>query len=110
MGVTYNPGEGYTLMENGEMRAVPNPLGVTSVCVVMINNRHDDPKPYVFTDPGRAVEFAKKTAREMASHGAAGQCEVDERPVAGFLYHATFCAEGDDLWVVERRVDDPEDD
>ena len=87
----------------------------------MVNDRHLDPEPYVFTTPEAAIGFARSEAERIAArHGNEGYCVVQEEPVDGWLYHATFCVEGehnrqasgrpvaDNVWVIEKRIDQPD--
>lgn len=74
------------------------------VYVAMINDRHTGPTPYVFSTPGAAIRCAKEYAEATAARHVG--CEVEEEPIDGWLYHATFCVEGDTVWVLERVVDE----
>jgi len=75
-----------------------------SVYVAMINDRHCDPEPYVFSTAEAAIGYARSTAMEYArSHG-----DFEEHispPPGGWLYYATYSVEGDSVWVVEKEVD-----
>ncbi len=73
--------------------------------VVMVNDRHTDPEPNVFSDPSAAVEYARATAKASARRDE----DFEETPVAGWLYHATYSVEGDSVWVVEKELDAPDD-
>jgi len=77
---------------------------MSSVFVVMVDDRHDDPEPHLFSTETAALEFAREEVAHLARHGA----EVEEVDVDGWLYHAGVGDEGDSVWVVEKRVDDPE--
>ena len=70
--------------------------------VVMINDRHTEPTAYVYSTP----ELAIAAAREYAEAAVHGSCTVDEQvPPDGWLYHAVYCVEGDDVWVVPATLD-----
>ena len=69
-----------------------------SVYVAMINDRHTDPTPYVFSTPAAAIECARGYAEEAAARH--GGCQVEEESVADWLYYARFCTEGDDVWLL----------
>ena len=69
---------------------------------VMINDRHTEPTVYVYS----TRELAIAAAREYAEAAVHGSCTVDEQvPPDGWLYHAVYCVEGDDVWVVPATLD-----
>jgi hypothetical protein len=71
--------------------------------VAMIEDRHTDPEPFVFSTPEAAVEFA----RSQAVNGARGGFEVEEEPIDGWLFYARYSDEGDSVWVIEKTLDTP---
>lgn len=76
---------------------------MSTVYVAMINDRHTDPAGYVFSTPEKAIDFARGYAQNVVHDG----CEIEEDPIEGWLYHATYCIEGDSVWVLERVIDEP---
>jgi hypothetical protein len=77
--------------------------------VAMISDRHSDPEPYVFSTPEAAIEYARDQARELSRHGHVKEAELTNTMVReGWLFHAWYSGEGDDVWVVTRTLDDPE--
>lgn len=65
----------------------------------MINDRHSDIEPYVFSTPEAAIEFARNTAHEL------GSGEVEEREVRGWLYYATYRGDENSVWVIKKTLD-----
>ncbi len=73
---------------------------MTTVYVAMINDRHAEPEPVVFSTPEAAIDYARTWARNHDHHG-----DFEESEVRGWLYHATYSVESDSVWVLERQVD-----
>lgn len=71
------------------------------VFVAMINDRHSNPEPYVFSTADAAIDFARDEALSRASRPG----DFEERAIGGWLYHATYSGEGDSVWVVEKNLD-----
>lgn len=71
--------------------------------VVMINDRHTDPEPYVFSTPEAAIDYARSEAHEYARTPEG----VEEEPIEGWLYYARYSGEGDSVWVIAKTLDDP---
>jgi len=73
------------------------------IYVVMVNDRHTDPEPYVFSTAERAIEYARQATQEYA-HGPE---DIDETlpPPAGWLYSASYSVEDDSVWVIEKELD-----
>lgn len=72
------------------------------VYVVMVDDRHDDPEPFVFTTAEAAIEYARQTAIDSATRPD----DVEEEPAPdGWLYHARYSVEGDAVWVIEKELD-----
>lgn len=74
---------------------------MTKFAVVLWEDRHAEPTPYLFSDTATAVRWAKAQAQahtccdefeEFAGHGDT-------------VYAATYCIEGDHISVVECLVD-----
>jgi hypothetical protein len=69
-----------------------------TVYVVMMDDRHADPEPEVFTDQDAAIAYARKFAEGNGR-------EVDEHePPPGWLYYATYSVESDSVWVLTKRL------
>lgn len=68
--------------------------------VVMVNDRHTEPYAEIFSDPERAVEWARSKAKEWASNG-----DYEEEQVDGCLFCARYSCEGDAVWVIEKELD-----
>ena len=77
-----------------------------TVYVAMIDDRHGDPEPFLFSSPDQAIAYARAQAMEY-NHHEEGFKEHDPPPV-GWLYYATYSTEGDSVWVLSKTVDDPE--
>jgi hypothetical protein len=73
---------------------------VTTVYVVMVNDRHRDPEPYVFSTEEEALAYARETARDWLVEYLGGH--------DGWLYYAQHPSENDNVWVVAKSLDDPE--
>ena len=72
------------------------------IFVVMVNDRHCDPEPYLFGTAEAAIGYARTAATEYARTPG----DVEETPVNGWLFHARYSAEGDSVWVLEKELDD----
>lgn len=70
------------------------------VYVALIEDRHADPEPVVFSTPELAVEYARGWAQEHASRFGG----YEERPIDGWLFHASYSPESDRVSVRERSV------
>lgn len=84
------------------MQVRGNRVSDLTVFVVMVNDRHSDPEPFVFTTEEDAVDFARARAREYAYD----QSDIDESPADGWLYRATYSVEGDSVWVISKGIDE----
>lgn len=77
--------------------------------VLMVDDRHLPPTPFIFSDSQRAIEAARKLLAEYldpevaASDPALGESEHPEPE----LFHAKWNHEGDSMWVAECVVDPP---
>jgi hypothetical protein len=71
------------------------------VYVVIVNDRHDDPQPHLFSTPDAALEFARTEALRLART----EEHIDEEAVDGWLYSAQCGNEGDSVWVIEKELD-----
>lgn len=65
-------------------------------------DRHIDPVIRVFDTAEGAIAFAKKFIQEEARHPD----QIEEEPVKGWLYHATYSSEGDHVYVTETTLND----
>lgn len=65
------------------------------VYVVLHEDRHADPEPYVFTFSDEAVEFARQLAEECVHDDE----EIEEQEIEGRLYLARYSEEGDSVSV-----------
>jgi hypothetical protein len=72
----------------------------TTLYVAMIADRHTDPEPYLFETAEQAIAYAQAKAREYALSPET----VEEEPVEGWLYRATYSTEGDAVWVLAKTV------
>lgn len=72
------------------------------VYVVMVNDRHDDPQPHVFTTAEAAITFARNFATERAGHNP--DAFAERKPNGDELYYAVYSVENDCVWVVEREL------
>jgi hypothetical protein len=71
---------------------------VTTLYVVMVNDRHFDPEPYLFSTEAGALGFARERARDWLAESA---------PPEGWLFYADHPTEEDAVWVLVKTVDDP---
>lgn len=74
---------------------------MNTVYVVMVEDRHTDPEPFVFSTAEAAITFARREAHDL-SHG---DDQVEESDIGGWLYYATYSNEGDRVWVIEKTID-----
>ena len=72
----------------------------TTIYVVMVDNRHRDTEPFLFTDGDAAIAYAEQRALDLDD-------EPDAEPVDGWLYSAVCGNEGDAVWVLAKTVDQP---
>ncbi len=70
------------------------------VWIVCVIDRHVDPVIEAWTEPGRAIERCRELVGELASDPG----EVEEIPVAGWLYHCEYGTEGDHGYVFESTL------
>jgi len=70
------------------------------IYIVMVNDRHTDPEPYLFS--------TREAAMDLAQREAVGWLVVQEPAPDGWLFFATHETEDDSVWVIVRTVDDPE--
>ena len=75
---------------------------MSKVAVVIWEDRHTEPAPYVFTDTAVAIEWAKARARE---HTVCDEFEEFASPEDGVVYAVTYCVEGDHISVTECEID-----
>lgn len=72
------------------------------VYVVMVNDRHTEPEPFLFSTVVAAIQFARDTAHEWAADPE----DIEESDINGWHYHVTYSCEGDSIWVIEKSIDD----
>lgn len=70
--------------------------------IAICNDRHSDVCVRVFSDMGKAVEYAKKFMKDNARFPE----DIKESFIQGWLYHADYSCEGDSVHV-EKGVLDP---
>ena len=75
-----------------------------NVYLVMVHDRHIEPAAYPFSTAQAAIEFAKAYADGHRNGGT-----VREQHIDGWLYCASYNAEEDSVWVIERAIDQAED-
>jgi hypothetical protein len=68
----------------------------------MINDRHGDPEPYVFSTSEAAIDYAQNFAKESAHD----ENDFQESPIDAWLYYATYSVESDSVWVIEKTIDE----
>lgn len=71
------------------------------IYVAMINDRHTDPEPYMFSTAEAAIEYARRCAHEYAHQPE----DVEEDEIGGWLYYASYSGESDSVWVIEKELD-----
>lgn len=75
------------------------------VAVVIWNDRHAEPEPYVFLDSLKEVNWAHKQVhenrREDANPEYLEETLYEPNNSPDLLYYGTYSCEGDGLWVVE---------
>ena len=77
------------------------------VFVTILNDRHANPEPFVFSQKESAIKFAREQARDSArSPGdfweATEHHEWFKR--SGWVYYAAW-SEEDNIWVTEKEVE-----
>jgi hypothetical protein len=72
----------------------------------MINDRHADPEPYIFSTAEAAITYARETAQDYASRP--GDFKEQDTP-DGWLYYATYSSEGDSVWVLAKELEPTEE-
>jgi len=80
-----------------------------NVFIVIIEDRHSDTQVEVFSGEVAAVEHAKAVVKEYGRYPediSEGLTEPMTR--AGWLYHATYSCEGDNVRVERKTIDGAE--
>ena len=78
----------------------------SSHCYVAIwDDRHSDTTADVFSTAEKAIEWAKRMARESDRHGELTEELTESMKKAGWLYYACYSCEGDSIRVVRCEVD-----
>lgn len=67
------------------------------VYVVMVDDRHADTEPHLFSSKDAALDFARRRAD--------GWLVEQPEPPEGWLYYAYHPTEGDAIWVVRKTLD-----
>jgi len=74
------------------------------IYIVVVQDRHSDPSFYPFTNPDKAIEVAKKLAKEYARFPEDYQ-EHDCGKSQGWLFFADYSCESDCVMVVTTELD-----
>jgi hypothetical protein len=74
------------------------------IYIVMVNDRHNDPEPWPYTEAGRALLAAEAEAMRLAG-GDWSKVEVASPPADGWAWSAVIGSEGDSVWVVAKEMD-----
>ncbi len=75
---------------------------MTTVYVAMINDRHAEPEPELFTTAEAAIDHARTWAQEHAHYDD----DFEEPAIPEeWLYYATYSPESDAVWVVAKDLD-----
>ncbi len=78
-----------------------------TIYVAMVDDRHEDTKPHLFSDPERAVEFAKRKIAELA--GDPDEVELEPIPDwSDWIYSASHETSSSAVWIVPREMDEPD--
>jgi hypothetical protein len=72
---------------------------MSTVYVVMVDDRHADTEPWLFSSEDTAMAYARRVARDWLVEDAAPE---------GWLYYAKHPVEEDAVWVLAKTLDDPE--
>lgn len=75
---------------------------MTTLYVVMINDRHCDPEAHVFATADTAIA----AARQVALNNAHSPSRIEEYETEGWLWHASYSVEGDSVWVIEKTLNE----
>ncbi len=74
------------------------------VFAAVVNGRHCDPEPHVFSDKTAAIDWARREAKCLCRGGDMEEwCE--EQDVPGRLFSAKYSCEGDSVWVQAVTID-----
>lgn len=74
------------------------------VYVAIVEDRHAETEAYVFSTPEKAIEFARKTAKESCFD----MSDYEEIETKGWLFHVQYSCESDRVYVTERTLDSEE--
>lgn len=81
------------------------------IYVTMVQDRHTDTEPYLFSTLEKAVAFAKGIIEDYAHQFGSRLNQPDEVMTeeelarAGWLFYGRFSVEGDCVWVLPVEVD-----
>jgi predicted alpha-1,6-mannanase (GH76 family) len=70
---------------------------MTTIYVAMVDDRHRDPEPHLFTTAAAAIAYARERAEGWLVEDDAG----DD---ISWLYYATHRTESDAVWVVAKEL------
>lgn len=75
---------------------------MTELFIVVVEDRHADPDPYVFTNRRAAIDFAWSQAHTYAL----ADTDVEVRDVEGYEYFVSYSPESDKVWVKAKTLDE----
>ena len=77
------------------------------IYIVIIEARHTDTDAIPFLTAASAISYAERTAREYCRHEEDYTESLNDAMKGdGWLWHATYSCEGDNVRVIERDTDD----
>lgn len=76
------------------------------IYIVIIEDRHSDTDAKPFSNATTAIAYAEEKAREYCRHEDDYKEYLnDAMLLSGWVWHATYSCEGDNVRVVEREMD-----
>lgn len=79
-----------------------------NIYIVMWKDRHTAMTARPFSDPGKAIEWAKKKAKESYCYPddgtVEGYQERDDGTAPGWIFYAGYSCEGDCIYVVKTKL------
>lgn len=72
------------------------------IYIAMIQDRHTDVEVHSFSDPDKAIDYARSRALESCKHDE----YYEEQEVESWLFCASYSCEGDFVRVVKTELDD----
>lgn len=84
---------------------------MTTIYIVMIEDRHYDTEAHPFSTPERALDFAKAYLADHADSAAHVDPEdasmsAEDLTEVGWLFYAQYSVEGDCIWVLPKVIDE----